>query len=466
MVNPVINMNEEFLTAFGYDLQADLFTSRRKDHTLLLFLAFNTDSDQIKDVKEVLAGLANNSPDRKGLYLTSYHNQLAIDSNRENDRNLFINVFLTSRGLRKLGYGNSSWKEYIFGQDKWKQITEHLDATQDDLSASDRSRWDEDYRQHAGSVDAVMLLGHNTADALVREERQLKSQIFDRIGIKILFRETGRVYRERSRDPDTPTRGIAVEHFGYADGGSNPCVTARDFKKFQERHQTMQHWNPVTSIDEFVVEEPGTVKAYGSYLVYRKIEQDVGKFYAVTDELARQMDISGEEAGALVFGKRRDGTSLQQQGKIPRKHINDFYYTQDSKCPVFAHARKMNPRDGMVGQSRGFQYPNPIMRRGITYGNRSLKYDRLSAVVPESASLGLLFLSYQNKITRYQQILQDAQKDSHTLDPILSTLLEPEKEISHQIPGLEEPFEGLGGFVTMKGGLNLYVPSIHFFNNL
>lgn len=459
----IITENEAFLQKHARDLQANIFISRRKNFVQMLFLHLGSDDDR-STLNRMLSQLANNSETATGIHLTSYQNQLDIRTPGQHQRSLFCNLFLTSNGLSKIHQKD----------DRWFPILDHLRGNRQDLDGNLPHL----QQKFTGdkSIDAVMILGHNSKDALPRIRRSFESEIFPRIGVEILFTEDAQVYRNKLMG-DNRGRGLVVEHFGYADGASNPCITAREFGKFGVDGKTMDEWNPVSSYKEFVVPEPIVEgqETFGSYLVLRKMNQDVRQFNAVLKDIADKINqarstgepkMTPQEVGALAFGRRRNGTSLERSSIYDSNGLNDFHYPVDGKCPFFAHARRMNDREvkDQSGLPSTYQNPNPIIRRGITYGKRRLRYGSLDTNAEPDSEVGLFFLSFQNDIGRYQQILQNSWQGE--IDPILGHLDDPEKALQHHIPGLSEPYEGFGKFVDLLGGLNLYAPSLSFFKNL
>lgn len=460
----IITANEEFLRKHGGDLQANIFLSRRKNFVEMLFLQFNGNDDHTA-LKSFLSMLAANSETAMGIHLTSYDNQLAIRTGTQHHRSLFCNLYLTHRGLSKL----------LEHEDLWSEIRGHLGANRQDLDWN-LPHLDPNY-QDEERIDAVLVLGHNVQDALPRWRRFFSQQIFPRIGVNLLFHEETRIYRNNLVG-NNRERGLVVEHFGYADGASNPCITEKEFQKFGPSNKSMDEWNPVSSVHEFVVvePEPANSPSFGSYLVLRKMSQDVNKFNTVLKDIADKMNVGKteeevkvrpEEVGAIAFGRRRNGTSLEKDAIFDHRTLNDFHYPKDGKCPFFAHARKMNDRESGTSQElpKKYQTPNPIIRRGITYGKRALKYGGLDAMKPPKGEVGLIFMSFQKDINQYQAILANA-IEGPELDPILGNLDQPDKSFEHQIPGLTETYQGFGDFVKLLGGLNLYAPSLSFFTNL
>jgi len=175
----------------------------------------------------------------------------------------------------------------------------------------------------------------------------------------------------------------------------------------------------------------------GSLMVFRRLRQDVAAFHAETAAMARQLPDapSAELLRARIVGRWPSGQPLMRptQGSPTEPEsplaINHFEYqtdvpelrltgsaTEDGtrrtipgadvgaeplrgvRCPIWAHVRKVNPRDlgtnlGGPFETLGFQ----MLRRGIPFGP---VYDHTAPEAPVNhEERGLLFVSYQRSIT-------------------------------------------------------------------
>lgn len=145
----------------------------------------------------------------------------------------------------------------------------------------------------------------------------------------------------------------AIEHFGFRDGISQPLFLKEDIERVAKEQGT-DKWNPTAPLELVLVKDPlgEGDHSFGSYCVYRKLEQDVRGFKEAERELARKLGLSGknaERAGALAVGRFRDGTpvTLSPTEQNPEPVSNNFNYDEDqegTKCPFHAHIRKTNPR--------------------------------------------------------------------------------------------------------------------------
>src|SRR4051794_7622546 len=142
-----------------------------------------------------------------------------------------------------------------------------------------------------------------------------------------------------------------VEHFGYFDGISNPLFTKQDLAKERPENRNRAHWDPEARLSLVLTDDPFTdeADAFGSYLVYRKLGQDVRAFERRVGELAAALGIDLDLAGAMVVGRFKDGTPVVAASTpSPGSEVlNDFDYRgQDPdgvRCPAHAHIRKANP---------------------------------------------------------------------------------------------------------------------------
>ena len=135
----------------------------------------------------------------------------------------------------------------------------------------------------------------------------------------------------------------------------------------------------------------------GSFLVLRKIGEEVGAFAAWLDEnkseIADHLGCSAAEARALlkaaIMGRDEKGCPLAAPAAAD---LNDFDYGTDKTglaCPYAAHIRKANPR------KIEFDRPTPrLVRRGMLFGEEG------------SASRGLMFMSYSASISEQYEVIQ------------------------------------------------------------
>jgi Dyp-type peroxidase family len=291
---------------------------------------------------------------------------------------------------------------------------------------------------------------------------------------KILRQETGFVLRNQS--------GKIIEHFGFVDGISQPLFLKRDIDRAKQRNDSFDQWDPRAPLNLVLAKDPQgkTPDSYGSYLVYRKLEQNVKGFRKQIRELAQALGITTELAEAYAMGRFRDGTPVTLSDTPDSdKNTNNFSYTADmqgSRCPFHAHIRKTNPR-GDTGRITPPEVPleeermHRIARRGISYGNDNLEAE------PETGS-GLLFLCFQADIQNQFFFMQGLWSNSLNFvkpkvgrDPVIGQgAIFPDQTNQHFWPKQwgESDFAAFNFalWIKMKGGESFFSPSISFLKSL
>ncbi len=292
--------------------------------------------------------------------------------------------------------------------------------------------------------------------------------------------------------------GEGLEHFGYVDGRSQPLMLIEDIQKEASKKGGIDKWSPAFPPAQFVVRDKGSpsAKAYGSYFVFRKLEEKVRAFKQAEQALGAQLDV-GEMAGALVIGRYEDGTPIQLSPLATHADpvFNNFDYAGEPlnvidpngpRCPIHSHIRKSNPR---TDDTRGAT----MARRGITYGvrNDDTHVDErgriiLDEVEPDErpvGGIGLLFMSYQASIETQFEVIQgkwvnnpNYPKPGTGVDPVLSTVTTggkqhwPDKKwgaaATKDVDFFKVNPAAGGPYVVLQGGEYFFAPSLSFLNSL
>jgi Dyp-type peroxidase family len=178
----------------------------------------------------------------------------------------------------------------------------------------------------------------------------------------------------------------AVEHLGFRDGISQPWVRLKgdgsDDRARSAGGGTLDafgQWRPL-AVGEFVLGEPDESGAsapvptpaeifhHGSYVVVRKLAQDVAGLERFVKTEADRAGVSSDEFAARLVGRQKDGTPLVDP-LAPADRQNDFTYRDDVDgflCPQGAHVRRAHPRDAL-GFATRLSARHRIIRRGKTY---------------------------------------------------------------------------------------------------
>ena len=202
-------------------------------------------------------------------------------------------------------------------------------------------------------------------------------------------------------------QGHAVDHFGYADGASDPRFGPDEAFLFPNQvhlgEALVGHANAADAAPVFGADIAPLLQD-ASYLVVRKLRQDVEAFDAAV-AAAVTKDRSADFVKAKLMGRWPDGTPLVNASPGPKGSQNDFSYDDDpngSACPLASHIRRANPRlsDGaQLNQVQAVAGARPprLFRRGMSYTD---------ALAGAPAEKGLFFMAYNASIGEQFEVVQ------------------------------------------------------------
>jgi Dyp-type peroxidase family len=320
-----------------------------------------------------------------------------------------LNVALTHGGLQALGVPPAVLQtfppEFVKGM-------ECQAGKLGDTGESAPGKWEPDLR--SGATDALVTVMAQGPDHLTEATREvLDTARAD--GLECLYEQRCELL---GRPPD-----YSREHFGFADGFSQPSIRGNAGPSTRDGMGTplkSGKWADVAP-GEFVLGYPGEdgllepapaapLGRSGSFMVVRKLRQHVDRFNAY---LAKQAErdlpflrhlgddarARRDELAAKIVGRRLDGTSLRHPDTDEcraKERINNFRYGPDEfgyGCPLGAHVRRANPRDAL-GWAGQLVKRHRIIRRGMPYGK------------PGDEDCGLMFICYQASIARQFELIQ------------------------------------------------------------
>jgi Dyp-type peroxidase family len=337
-----------------------------------------------------------------------------------------------------------------------------------DLGASAPRHWvapgtDSGARQYG--VDVLVVVQGDTADLV----QQASATVVARAqGLELIHREVGAALTPDGSPPSGRTRRDTIEHFGFVDGISQPSIDGRGGGEAPLQPGEFLLGHPDEAGDVADEPRPAALARNGSYLVYRKLEQDVAGFRSFAR--AAMPDRPGYVAAKLV-GRWPSGAPLALHPESdPRDRgvpvdpadQNAFGYSSDPDgraCPIGSHIRRANPRDDdRFGPNLAHRHA--LIRRGIPYGPR-LADDRTA---PDGEERGLLFVAYCADIVRQFEFLQrqwlndgDAFGLGRDPDPVSGN---HNGTAGFRIPGDDPRFLDLPSFVTTRAGGYFFQPGI------
>ena len=241
------------------DLQGNILKGHGREHSVHLFVQWKP--EQVPQAKEWIRAFTQT-------YITSAQKQADEALNYKHKGicgDVFANVFLTRFGYEALKcqppqvkkdhpvVPNSPVDPFTEGM-KSQSIREYLDDPEVEA-------WEEGFKSE---IHALILIADDNINELLQLVNKLTAKL--RPVANILHREDGFVIRNNAHQ--------AIEHFGFADGVSQPLFLKRDIEKVTP--QGFDNWDSRASLDLVLVKDPNgkTEDSYGSYMVYRKLEQN------------------------------------------------------------------------------------------------------------------------------------------------------------------------------------------------
>lgn len=430
---------------------------------------------------------------------------------------LFLNCAISAQGLAKLAVpGIEEFDDRAFKLG----LEERAASIGDPPPGSGEPGAPENWLFGSGfrRPDVLLILATDNLDWAVRTEEQLITSAQQQ-GLQRIHVDRGRV---------RPGKLSGHEHFGFKDGISHPAIRGRrstapddfieprtlpedsGFDKIY-RSRFAAPGRPLVWPGHFLFgylrqkrdepessrpnsEPPGPDWAVnGSFLVYRRLSQDVQGFHtflAEGSETLRQNgfdpDITPERLGALLVGRWPSGWPVMRDRNVDRgeQELGENYFTFTEAttvslpndpyplnladpngliCPFAAHIRKVNPRDDATdigSKERTFQ--KLLLRRGITFG---LEIDQ------PQFERGLLFVAFQTSIVdQFEFLMNDWVNEANKphpkggVDPIISATRNTKISLVNGTNKFDLPIPG--GWVVATGGEYMFAPGIRFFSNV
>jgi Dyp-type peroxidase family len=403
-----------------------------------------------------------------------------------------LNLAFTCEGLRAVGLTETQLQ---FFPQEFREGMEARASVLGDLRTNHPRRWSAPLRnwppgrdtQERVQLPAVHLVVQMrtlkpevakgfavSADYLFLQEIQALERV---AGVQVLAVEPLRRYANAAGD--------AQEHFGFADGHSDPTLEP---KPPEHVYDNQVHLGELLlgydnaadfAVDETTVTDPAMRERLGwlkngTFLVVRKLAQDVAGLHAALDEPAAQLGVTREALMGRMMGRSQNGQPL-----IESQHgTNDFHYGFDGKgekCPFQAHIRRANPRrkPDAAKELPGARPPR-LARRGMSYGPQ---FDPNEPEAGDSPSRGLMFMAYNASISEQFEVVQrwlsggnSTGISSAQSDPFVGVAPNGQrKHFSFEFDGkmCSVPLDGVDStqqepkpFVRLEWGAYLFTPSI------
>jgi Dyp-type peroxidase family len=476
------------------DIQGNILGGFNKDHQMLIFLKIT----QVAAAKQWLRTI---EPYIATAAEVIKFNQL-FKSTRDRRygqegtvRATFINLAFTYEGLKKLTPEAEQFTDAAF-KDGLHNRSASLGDPTDPNAPGHPSQW---LIGGAHNVpDLVVIIGSDDQPRLNETVEWLEASLC--MGLEVMFKQRGKTL---------PGALTGHEHFGFKDGISQPGIRGRlpeaphaFLTPREAKDETTGKIDPdkgkpgqdVLHAGEFVfgyptqISEPDPDKeglnitpgpiatagptwaTNGSYLVFRRLRQDVKGFQSFIKATATTLSttnpafagITLEKLGAKFVGRwasgapitnapDRDNPALAEDLDFEFEAKNAQGVAKDPiglRCPFAGHIRKAYPRD--TERDSGINESNTqthrLLRRGIPFGKPyaggcPVHPDRLLDTVTtwwenlvnnQPTDRGLLFLAYQTSIERQFEFVTNAWVNNPNFpdpesghDPILGQSQDP-----------------------------------------
>lgn len=388
---PSIDPNKEENKILLNQIQANILKYHGRNHASHIFLRFNTKS--IRAVKRWIASLPVTSA-LKQYEDSKNHTQNGADGGP------VVCFYLTYEGYKALGYGAEHGQKIEFTEGgtaftegmKARGVTELKDRT-------NRENWEPFFRD---AVHAMLLIADTNQDLIAEKKHQIMPAQLTTALFEATYDEPGIKLQ---------SNGLATEPFGFADGISSPVFLKEEEppQGVPENQANGYTLDKILAQYRIPVYNNANNTGYGSFLVFRKLQQNKANFEIAKEAVARAADPAFnslaavekearmEEAGVQIIGRKKDGTPLLDNPPLDK---NSFDFNSDLaglKCPFSAHIRKVNPRTPQA-------LAMAIVRRGIPYQQKNEQ----TQVVEED---GMLFMCFQRDIELQFEAMQKAAND-------------------------------------------------------
>ena len=364
----------------------------------------------------------------------------------------WLNIAFSFKGLMALDKEAGKFRDKAFKDGLAKRSRSLNDPAKGDGS---QKRWligGED-----NEADVLLILASDSIEEMALAVRRVETWIYEGAELDKALVPSGATVIFKQKGATLPSPLTGHEHFGFLDGVSQPgirgtadktqdLITPRQNpaepnqgKPGQDRLWPGEFVFGYPGQDPKDTDKEGKVKTEGpswsdngSFLVFRRLRQDVRAFREFLQREGDRLELGPDLFGAKCVGRWASGTPIERakhadnlkmsrddcannsfnfQEAIPKPlepgpgQCKDNFRKSLAKadkhglvCPFAGHIRKAYPRDDVSLKKQPL--PNEadtetrrLMRRGIPFGD---PFD--PTVLPDDGNRGLLFLAYQTSI--------------------------------------------------------------------
>ena len=395
---------------------------------------------------------------------------------RRGDDAFTANIGFTHAGLAALGVSEDTLNSF---PEAFRQGNAARATIVGDLGPNAPERWNGDLGTR--ECHAMVYIRTRTAEGLDEAAGILEAEM-RRDGVTVRYSQDNMAVTNEDGI------GAAGLHIGFRDMiGQPPIEGADEGRPGDGNPEEDGSWRPIKP-GEFVLgfeDEageatttpfPDELRIDGSYLVYRKLYQDVATYRRHLAQAARSVhgrddQSSRDRVAAKMIGRWPSGCPLDLS---PDKddpdlasnpdRINDFTYKDDPnglRCPLGAHARRTNPRMSELKRLTAVRR-HRLLRRSVEYG--SLLPDEVTE--DDGQDRGIVALFVVADIERQFEFVQKEWIHSGEFIGLDPKEEDPINGVNGDgsvmtLPGAKVPFMfDLPSVTQTRIGAYLYVPSV------
>jgi len=386
----------------------------------------------------------------------------------------WLNVAFSFKGLKALDKEADKFRDKAFKEGLAKRSRSLNDPVQ---GLGSQKRWligGED-----NEADVLLILASDSVEEMAFAIRRVESWIYEGAALNGELAPSGAAVIFKQKGATLPSPLTGHEHFGFLDGVSQPgirgtagttqeLITPRQNpadpnqgKPGQDRLWPGEFVFGYPGQDPKDADKKGKVKTEGpswskngSFLVFRRLRQDVLGFREFLKGEGDRLKLGPELFGAKCVGRWASGAPIEratnadnlemsrddcannafnfQEATVPKSPVPGSGQGKDNfpkslahedkdglVCPFAGHIRKAYPRDDESSDLKQ-RLPNEadtethrLMRRGIPFGD---PFD--PTIVPDDGNRGLLFLAYQTSIEdQFEFVTKNCMNNPDFKDP-------------------------------------------------
>jgi deferrochelatase/peroxidase EfeB len=239
-----VSINETF-TPMLEDLQANILKHHGRAFAFHIFVTFQ----DLAKTKIWISDFADSK-------ITSTFDQLEaskLHKSKGIDGGTILNLSLSNDGYDFLGLNDKRPNDSAFRKGLKKRTSILNDTVAD---------WDQCFKN---DIHCLIIVADDNEQTAMSTTAKIETELGS--FAKVVNKQRGKVLKKGD---------IGIEHFGYADGISQPIYLQDEISRQGERIE----WDDTANLDKLLVKDLGGLNknSYGSLLVFRKLEQNVMAF--------------------------------------------------------------------------------------------------------------------------------------------------------------------------------------------